>query len=261
MQWVDRNAGFLSELADILGWIATAIAIVALFIPGLNILAFILLGALLAIHTLLALDGKGSWLSVGLDVLSIATLGLGMWAARGLSTAEETTQGVLGKGAEDLGSQSWKDMAAATKVVRSAAGKVFANDALRGTQDWASAQDLASTAMKAMWSAKNSAIGDAARLAEAEFKPGVVESYLAGGQEAAGIRQFFTQAAARFPDYKPLAEAISQGMSKFNLGQKLFLGTSAADYINHALGGSPVVGWSGLGWYNNATTVSPGSAW
>ncbi|HYZ55268.1 MAG TPA: hypothetical protein VE733_17450 [Streptosporangiaceae bacterium] len=256
MQWVDQHADALTKIADVLGWIATAVAIIALFIPGLNILAFALLGALLLIHTLLAADGKGSWLSVVLDIVSIVTLGMGLAAARGLSTAEQTAQGVLKGGADELGSQAWTNMATATKAVRSAAGKVFANDALRGTQEWTNAQSMASTAMKAMWGAKNSAIRDATQLAQAEFKPGFVQSYLAGGQEAAGIRQFFTKAAARFPGYKPLADAIAQGMPEFNLGQRLFLGSSGVDYTNHILGGSPVIGWSGFDWYNNATTIA-----
>jgi hypothetical protein len=270
MQWVDQHADTLSKIADVLGWIATAVAILALFIPGLNILAFALLGALLLIHTLLAVDGKGSWLSVGLDVLSIVTLGMGMWAARGLVAAKDVAQGALEGGSTELGSAAWRAAASDSKAVMSAAGKVFANDALRGTADWSAAQADMSAAVKGLWAAKNAAISDASDLAGAAgkigkageiFKPSVVESYLSGGEEAAKIQQFFVKAGARFSDFQPLTKAIAQGMSKFNLGQRLFLGTSATDYLNHIMGGSPVVGWSGVSWFNNATTYAFGSGW
>ena len=127
-----------------------------------------------------------------------------------------------------------------------------------------------SAAMKGLWAAKKAAISDASDLASAAgkigkagdvFKPSVVESYLSGGEEAAKIQQLFVKAGGRFPGFQPLTKVIAQGMSKFNLGQRLFLGTSATDYLNHIMGGAPVVGWSGFSWYNNATTYALGTGW
>lgn len=77
--FVHSVAGVLDAIADILGYIAAALVIVSLFIPGLNLitLAVIVGVAALAIHTLLAATGNGSWLDVALDVFALATMGAG----------------------------------------------------------------------------------------------------------------------------------------------------------------------------------------
>jgi len=81
--FVSKIAGVLDAFADVLGWIATILVVVSLFIPGLNLLvaAAILLGLALAAHLLLATTGNGSWLDVAFDVIGIATLGVGTTAA------------------------------------------------------------------------------------------------------------------------------------------------------------------------------------
>ena len=81
--FVSKIAGVLDAFADILGWIATILVVISLFIPGLNLLvaAAILLGLALAAHLLLATTGNGSWLDVAFDVIGIATLGVGTTAA------------------------------------------------------------------------------------------------------------------------------------------------------------------------------------
>lgn len=60
--WVSDHARLLNDLANVLVRVATACAIVALFIPGLNILAMIALGAPLGsllLHTATAPAGAG----------------------------------------------------------------------------------------------------------------------------------------------------------------------------------------------------------
>lgn len=111
---VERIAGVLSTIRDILGYIAIALVVVSLFIPGLNLLvAALVLGiGMLALSSLLAATGNGSWLDVAFDVVGLATLGLG----RVLTTAARATRSLsLARAAPIAGRR------AATDVVRAAA--------------------------------------------------------------------------------------------------------------------------------------------
>lgn len=76
---VERIAGVLSSIREILGYIAIALVVVSLFVPGLNLLVAALIVGLgmLAISSLLAATGNGSWLDVAFDVVGVATLGIG----------------------------------------------------------------------------------------------------------------------------------------------------------------------------------------
>jgi hypothetical protein len=91
--WVDRNAGWLQTLTEALSWIATALAIAALFIPGVNLIVLLSLGALvLAGRSLLAASDNGSWFDVGLDIFALLTLGTGRIATRGLKSVHAATR-------------------------------------------------------------------------------------------------------------------------------------------------------------------------
>jgi hypothetical protein len=99
--FVSKVANILDSIADVLGWIATALVIVALFIPGLNLLviAAVFLTAALLIHTLLAATGNGSWLDVAFDVIGLATLGLGSTAASAARVGRAATLTAAGRSA------------------------------------------------------------------------------------------------------------------------------------------------------------------
>lgn len=78
--FTDRYANIIKNICTVLEVIATILAVVALFIPGLNLLviAGIALTALALVgRAMLAATGNGSWLDVGLDAVAIATFGLG----------------------------------------------------------------------------------------------------------------------------------------------------------------------------------------
>lgn len=98
---VGSIAGVLDAIADVLGWIATALVIVALFIPGLNllVLAAVLLVAALTIHTLLAATGNGSWLDVAFDVVGLLTLGVGSTAMSAAKAGRAATLVTAGRSA------------------------------------------------------------------------------------------------------------------------------------------------------------------
>jgi hypothetical protein len=97
-EWVSQHAWIIKDICTVLEVVATVLAIVALFIPGLNVIAALLwigfgLTALaLAGRVMLAASGNGSWLDVGLDVLALATFGAGKLASSGLKAAAEGTE-------------------------------------------------------------------------------------------------------------------------------------------------------------------------
>ena len=85
MGWVSDNAGWLTNLKNVLGAITAVIGIISIFFPLLAPLAFAL-GAVTALLSLsLAAAGEGSWLDFGLDMLGVLTFGVGAVAARGVS--------------------------------------------------------------------------------------------------------------------------------------------------------------------------------
>lgn len=98
MAWVHEHAERINQIADVLGWISTALTIagtVIAFIPVVNALApaFFAVGAgltaiSLILHTMTALSGDGSWVAVGLDVVGLVTFGYGRWATSGARVAQ-----------------------------------------------------------------------------------------------------------------------------------------------------------------------------
>ncbi len=75
--WVSEHVEIFKMVIEVLTWVATAVAIIALFIPGLNVLALALMIGVLAGHSLLAATGNGSWTDVAMDIIAIATFKIG----------------------------------------------------------------------------------------------------------------------------------------------------------------------------------------
>ena len=97
-EWVSQHAWIIKDICTVLEVVATVLAIVALFIPGLNVIAALLwigfgLTALALVgRVMLAVTGNGSWLDVALDALALATFGLGKLASGGLKAAATGTE-------------------------------------------------------------------------------------------------------------------------------------------------------------------------
>jgi len=93
--WVSDNAGWIKAVTEVLSWVATGLAILALFIPGVNIIAILAIAfavATLAGHALLASTGNGSWGDVIIDVIGLATLGAGKIAMKGVKGAQQAAR-------------------------------------------------------------------------------------------------------------------------------------------------------------------------
>ena len=77
--FVHRLNKFLKALVEILTYIGLALAVLAILIPGLNVIAFIGIGVALvsvAASIVLAAQGEGSWLGVIMGVLSLVGIGI-----------------------------------------------------------------------------------------------------------------------------------------------------------------------------------------
>jgi hypothetical protein len=99
-EWVSHYAWVIKDICTVLEVIATVLAIVALFIPGLDIIAALLwigfgLTALALVgRVMLAATGNGSWLDVALDAFAMLTFGAGKLASGALKAGAEGTEGL-----------------------------------------------------------------------------------------------------------------------------------------------------------------------
>jgi hypothetical protein len=95
--WMDDHHELVSGICDVLGVIAIAVCVVALVVPGLNVLAAGVLiaatSASLVGHTMLASTGHGSWGAVAVDVVNLATLGAASLAVRLFTEAGALVRG------------------------------------------------------------------------------------------------------------------------------------------------------------------------
>ncbi|MEV5356482.1 hypothetical protein ACIPM2_15995 [Streptomyces sp. NPDC086081] len=91
--WIHDNIDTIKIVLDALGWAATIIGVVALFIPGLNVLALVLGGIILGTRALLAVAGEASWMEVAMDSIGLLTMGAGragLTMLKGANTATTT---------------------------------------------------------------------------------------------------------------------------------------------------------------------------
>lgn len=100
--WVSQNADWLKLVADIIGWIVTIVAVIALFCtPAGWILLLVAAVALvgLGIRALLAASGEGSWTDFALDLVGILTLGTGKIATSVARLGRTATLAAIGRSA------------------------------------------------------------------------------------------------------------------------------------------------------------------
>lgn len=201
--WVkDHWVPLLKDLCTGLEILATILAIVCLFIPGLDIVDVLLLVAfgatVLAMmgRGVLAATGNGSWLDFGLDVVACLTFGLSTWmaspaladAAKG---ALETGEGLV---AEERASTAAEYM---TKYFGGTAGRLIGES---------KASELAS-----QWAAEDIP-GAAAQGAKAGYFSRVWSGIKAGGSYADSVNSGkLTSIATRYSGNPDIAAAAARG--------------------------------------------------
>ncbi|MBD8727576.1 hypothetical protein [Frigoribacterium sp. CFBP 13707] len=86
-QWMEDNDHWIDGLVTVAGFVGMALAVAALFIPGVNVFAFALMVGVLAVTTAQAAVGTGEWSDVAFAALSLATFGTGSVLVAGAKTA------------------------------------------------------------------------------------------------------------------------------------------------------------------------------
>lgn len=95
--WVSQYAGIIKDICTVLEYIATILAIVALFIPGLDIIVILGIAATalaLVGRTMLAATGNGSWFDVALDLFALLTFGFGKVVGKVMESTFESAEDV-----------------------------------------------------------------------------------------------------------------------------------------------------------------------
>jgi hypothetical protein len=272
----------ISDVCNGLGWLATLCAVVALFVPGLNVLAWIALGATalsLIGHTSLAATGNGSWFDVGLDVFALVTFGAGRLAGRGVKVAREGLEATLnGEGALRAGTRaadavlenSKTDLNAAKAVLDDTGATALAKDA---------AQVKVNRILQAAEDSKDSEMARIKDLADhgldfdkIEFKWPTLKAIAHGDHAAAAQREWAENVAKELKDVDPgVMKDVSQLESKLTQAQRAFQAGAGADGIDKLLGSvapwhkgiSPWPGWQGYynGTRNHFYTRNLGTSW
>ncbi|MBW5422624.1 hypothetical protein GKQ77_13805 [Streptomyces sp. BG9H] len=90
--WAKEHADGFKLFLDVLSWVGTALAIAAIFVPGLNLLVIGLGVAVVLGRMLLVAAGKATWMDVAFDAFGLLTMGLGRGAMIGLKAASKSTR-------------------------------------------------------------------------------------------------------------------------------------------------------------------------
>jgi hypothetical protein len=218
-QTISGIASNLKTIATVIGYIATACALLAVILTGPLALVFLLIaGGLLltelGTHTILAATGNGSWTDVGLDVFALATLGYGATLDAGAEALEET--------ATDAGVEDIVEDHPLTSAVKGLVEQVtaFKEEALDAGYDELSEDldkfDEATAVLKdkvygfARGVAKEKLEGVATEAEEGRSSVFSVAKDLGqhGSRGAGNAVGFVAKLAERFPDNSQIAEAL-----------------------------------------------------
>lgn len=218
--FIHEHAGLIKLLADICTWIVTALIIVSLFIPGLDIATALLGGLLLAAllgHTAVALTGDGSWTDVAMDVFAIATLGTAAWAKGALEGSTAFAEGV----ANTLRGGAEAEEGVSSVAKGATEGMDLAESASQGTlnQIWSSVADWGSS---------------------------VGQKFLAGGEkEVVENMAKLRQLAEEFPNTRLFPNALTRAGGFLHTVRLINGAANVADEFSHWAGGSDTFNFVG----------------
>lgn len=90
--WAKEHAKGFKLFLDVLGWIGTIAAIVAIWIPGINLLVIGLAAIVVLGRFLLIQAGEATWIDLAFDAFGLLTMGMGGLALKGLKAANTATR-------------------------------------------------------------------------------------------------------------------------------------------------------------------------
>lgn len=259
--WVaDHWVEILKDVCTVLEAIATILAIIALFIPGLDIIVILGIAATalaLAGRATLAATGHGSWFDVALDAFALLTFGTGKILGSALKGTFESTEAVaktlvtaerdataLGKVGNVLHAAS--DMVDSSSVVK-ASVSFLDRIGLRGLSEGltSAAGKFSGTLEKLSGIALEKAapsIETTLKAVDTEVKP--METALYGGEkESLLLTRKMGLIAERFPESQQIAELGARFNTLLNFQRGVFGAANAADQWEHWV--------NGVQWYGN----------
>jgi hypothetical protein len=253
-EWVGHYAGVIKDICTVLEVIATILAVIALFIPGLDIIVILGIAATalaLAGRTMLAATGNGSWFDVALDAFALLTFGFGKVignlmkgtfaatedVAKGLIQAERDSS-LLGKAGNLLGKAS--SLVENSPLVKGAVstldrvglGKL--GEGVTSLADKASGL-LGKLSVTALEKASPSLEKSLATVSE-DIKP--LETALYGGEEKSlMMTRNMAAIAQRFPESPEIAQLGAKFNTQLNMQRGLFGVANTADQWDKWTGG------------------------
>ncbi|GGN85904.1 hypothetical protein GCM10011579_077140 [Streptomyces albiflavescens] len=89
--WFHDNADWIKTVLDALGWIATIAGIIAIWIPGLNLLVLGIAVLTILARSMLVASGDASWTDLAFDVGGLLLMGIGRGGINMLKGANKVT--------------------------------------------------------------------------------------------------------------------------------------------------------------------------
>jgi hypothetical protein len=244
--WVSQNVKMIKKVVEILSWVATAVAILAICCTGVGVLAaaMVLTGAVLLGHTLLAATGNGSWVDVGIDAFALFTLNAGHFAG----TAAKAARGLALGRAGGLAAADAADTVNASRAVLrqeyQAAAKGFGKFTSRkGFRAW---RILKSGDFDTETAAMASRAADDARAAVRTRelpRVTVLESYKALGRDFAEHMRDLKALRAIYGSDAQFGQIADRWGGAVHRGQRFVGAGQTVDLANHGLDTARVPAW------------------
>ncbi|MDQ0776581.1 hypothetical protein QF026_005047 [Streptomyces aurantiacus] len=228
--WVHENADWIKVVIDVLGWIATIVGVIAMFVPGLNIAVFLVVAGLLVLGTrvLLVASGDASWMDVAMDSIGLVTMGMGRLGVSLLKGANASTK--VAASLSRVG--KLKDGIRANSRLMDELGRLAATSSDDATKIFAKEMRLF---------VRKKILDDAGRVSmDSPQLSKLAKAAHLGDDEAAGLYANIAKNGEAFPE---AVSAVARVGSNAGYGLSLagaYVGT-AADVIDKSLGQSDAI--------------------
>ncbi|MFH8487885.1 putative T7SS-secreted protein [Streptomyces longisporoflavus] len=225
--WIHENVEAIKLVLDVLGWVATIAGILALFIPGLNVLVVVLSFVVVAARLVMYAAGEASLAEVLVDCIGLATMGVGVRMLSKLKFADQVIKNA--SKTQRLG--RLKSAVRANKAAREEITRVIATTSDDG---------LRTFARQSLNRLRREMLDNAGRVTD-EVPVGVnrLERLGLGDDAARATVENIRRNADTFP------ESAAQIAGKSETYYKVAVGATAvgtvADYTDKALGESPTL--------------------
>ncbi|MDJ0464404.1 hypothetical protein [Streptomyces sp. H27-C3] len=261
--WWESIVDYVKIAIDVLSWAATAIAVVALFCTPVGWVAALAIGLTMAVaigHTVLAITGDGSWYDVGMDVLALATLGVGKIALKGLKGVQTATR--------SASSQAAGGAAKGSARAENAAGRAKSNSQRSNAKESKGNKRGADKANKRRDKQERNAARNAARKERQRELPEASQrnSVTAGGDKEFMSHYKDIQHMRAANPGNPAVQSASANAERYNARFRAAWGTgTAADGADKMVGSSDAMPFKpsieGYNDFKDGFTVERGSTW